>query len=172
MTVRQWFRLCGVVSVLVLAVACGRDDEREVEVAPPAADLTMADDDAVDGDYARARDGYIAAWNGSDVEAVARHFTEDATAQVGDSTYNGLAEIRRGWLQENVPVVSNLRADDERTTARGDEIVAEGMYSATIAPPDTASFQQTGRYTITWVRAPGADLRIRSTSVTPDAPQP
>jgi ketosteroid isomerase-like protein len=169
MLVSCMYRLAGVTTVLWIAAACGRDEARDPDFAMPADEPgAMMPADEAPAELTNAADNYIAAWNGNDAEAVARHFTDDARAQVDDSTYTGLAEIRERWLQPNVPAVSGLESQEERLTARGEEYHGEGRYSATISPPDAESFRQTGRYTATWVRAPDGSWRIRETTITSD----
>jgi ketosteroid isomerase-like protein len=168
MAVRRWFQLGSLASVVVLLAACpgGGND---TQAASPAGEMQAAD---LTAEYSRLAEQYIAAWNGNDVDAVARYWADDATAQVGEDTYNGLAEIRSGWLEPAVPTVSNLQATERRLVERDGRIVEEGRHSATISPPDAEAFQVTGTHTTTWTRTPDGGMRIVSTIVKADAPTP
>jgi ketosteroid isomerase-like protein len=168
MAVRRWFQLGSLASAVVLLAACPGDGN-DTQTAPAAEDMPAAD---LTAEYSRLSEQYVAAWNGADVDAVARHFADDATARVGEDTYTGRAEIRSGWLEANVPAVSNLQVTESRVVERDGGIVDEGRYSATISPPDAAAFQQTGSYLNTWRRTPDGGMRIVSSIVEPDAPQP
>jgi ketosteroid isomerase-like protein len=167
MAVRRWFQLGGLASVVVLLAACG-GDASETQAAPPAGEAPAT---GLAAEYSQISEQYRAAWNGADVEAVARHFAEDATARVGDDTYTGRDQIRSGWLEPAVSTVSNLQVTESRVAERDGGIVDEGTYSATISPPDADSFQQTGTYVNTWARNPDGGMRIVSSIVEPD-PRP
>jgi ketosteroid isomerase-like protein len=168
MDVPRWLQLGTLASVVVLLAACpgGTND---TQAAPPAGETPGS---SLTAEYSRVSEQYVAGWNGADVETVARHFTEDATARVGGDTYNGRDEIRSGWLEPTVPTVTDLQVTESRVVERDGGIVDEGTYSATISPPDADSFQQTGTYVNTWARTPDGGMRIVSSIVEPDAPQP
>jgi ketosteroid isomerase-like protein len=168
MAVRRWFQLGSLASVVVLLAACG-GDANDTQAAPPAEEMPAS---ALTAEYSQVSEQYVAAWNGADVEAVTRHFAEDATARVGDDTHTGRDQIRSGWLEPAVPTVSNLQLTESRVVERDGGIVDEGTYSATISPPDGEVFQQTGTYVSTWARSPGGGMHIVSSIVEPDAPQP
>jgi ketosteroid isomerase-like protein len=168
MPVRRWFQLGSLASIVVLLAACpgGTSD---TEAAPPAGQMPAAD---LTAEYSQVSEQYRAAWNGADVEAVARHWADDATARVGESTYTGLAEIRSSWLEPAVPTVSNLQVTESRVAERDGRIVEEGRHSATISPPDAEAFQMTGTHTTTWTRTPDGGMRIVSNILKADAPIP
>jgi ketosteroid isomerase-like protein len=168
MSVRRWFQFGGLASAVVLLAACG-GDASETQAAPPAAEAPAT---GLTAEYSRLSEQYVAAWNGTDVDAVARHFTEDATARVGEDTHTGRDQIRSGWLEPTVPSVSNLRVTESRVVERDGGIIDEGRYSATISPPDAEAFEQTGTYVNTWAPAPGGGMRLVSSIVEPDAAQP
>lgn len=168
--IRSYSRL-GIAAALVLTTAaCARDEPVDTEFAAPTAETeqpgVMEEQPA---DLVTAQQNYIAAWNGTDVDAVTAFFTDDATVVAGEDTYNGIAEIREQWVAEGVGIVSNLEATPESVTRTGNEIHEEGTYSHTVTPPEGDVQTVTGRYTVTWTLGADGTWRIRSTTVQQDA---
>jgi uncharacterized protein (TIGR02246 family) len=170
MRIRSCFSL-GITAALVLtSAACARDEPADTDFAAPTEETGQpAYMDDRPADLMSAQEQYLASWNGSDPAAVAAYFTEDATATVGDNTYNGIAEIRDVWAGENVAAVSDLEAEPESFSRSGDDFMEEGTYSHTFTPPEGDVQTVTGRYTVTWTRAADGQWRIRSTTVRQDA---
>lgn len=116
-----------------------------------------------------ASDRFSAAWDGDDPSAVARFFTEDATATVADVTLNGRDDIAAGWIAPAVPIISNLRLMEDSIRPVGDGWRSEGAYAhdATLPGAETVRDQR-GRYSFTWTRDGAGDWLIRSFEVGPD----
>jgi uncharacterized protein (TIGR02246 family) len=170
MSIRSCFTF-GIAAALVLTMgACARDEPADTDFATPAAEteqpVTMDDRPA---ELVGAQQDYLAAWNGTDPDAVAGFFTDDATATVGENTYNGITEIRDMWAADNVAAVDGLEAIPETIARSGDDFVEGGSYSHTMTPPDGDVQSVTGRYTVTWTLAADGRWRIRSTTVQQDA---
>ena len=154
--------------IVPLAAACARDADDTVPAAEPAE--TQATDLAtMPQELASRYDQYLAAWNGNDPAAVAAYFTDDATARVGDDTFNGRQEIESGWLVL-VPNINNLQTHDTRTEQRGQDYYVEGTYTHASFETEEGPSGTSGRHTITWTQAADGQWRIRSTEVMPDAP--
>lgn len=154
--------------LIPFAVACEpAADDPDLDRVPAAEPAPTAD--APPAGIEAARDRYIAAWNGDDPAAVAQLYTQNATAVVGDTTYQGRAEIQEAWLQ-GVPTVSNLRVTETSARQVGNDWQSEGTYSLTASPPDEDPMEQTGRYSITWTRDADGQWRVRSSEVQLDEP--
>lgn len=152
--------------LIPFAVACEpAADEPDVDPIPaeevtPAVEAAPAELDA-------RGESYIDAWNGDDPGAAAEYFTEDATATIGDDTYQGRAEIEAHWLQM-VPNTSNLETTETSRQQVGDDWLVEGTYSVTISPPDADPVEQEGHYTATWTHDADGEWRISATEVQAD----
>jgi len=153
--------------ILPLAMGCARDAEDTVPAAEPV--VQAADPPAVPQEIARRVEQYIAAWNGNDPAAVAGFFTADATARVGDNTYNGHQEILSGWLQ-NVPNINNLQRRELGGEQRGQDHVVEATYTHEPFQTEEGPSGTSGRSTLTWTQDADGQWRIRSAEVMPDAP--
>lgn len=161
----------GIAAALVLTTAaCGRDEPVDTEFTVPTAETAQPGiTDDRPADLIAAQQDYLAAWNGSDADAAAAYFADDATAIVGDETYTGIAAIRDEWIAENIVAVGDLEATPESITRNGDEIVEEGTYSHTVTMPEGDVESMTGRYSVTWSRSDDGAWRITATTVQPDA---
>jgi uncharacterized protein (TIGR02246 family) len=170
MRIRSCFSF-GIAAALVLTSgACARDEPADTDFAAPTQETGQpAYMDDRPADLVSRQEAYLGAWNGSDAAALAAFFTDDATATVGDNTYNGIAEIRDRWAGENVAAVSDLEAEPETFNRSGNDFVEEGTYSHTMTPPEGDVQTITGRYTVTWTQGADGQWRIRSTHIRPDA---
>jgi ketosteroid isomerase-like protein len=157
--------------LVTLSAACARDAD---DTPPPAAEPAEAPG-ATPGTatmppaLASRVEQYTNAWNGGDVAAVAEYFAEDATAQVGDSTYTGRQQIQAGWLQ-NVPNITGLVINETNFEQRGEDYHSAGTYTHDPIPSGPSAGNAGGRYSATWTRSPDGQWRIRSTEVMPDTP--
>jgi uncharacterized protein (TIGR02246 family) len=154
--------------IVPLAMGCARDAEDTVPAAEPV--VRAGDPAGVPQEIARRVEQYVAAWNGNDPAAVAEFFTADATARVGDDTYNGRQEILSGWLQ-NVPNVNNLERRETRREQGGQDHVVEATYTHDPFRTEAGLSGTSGRSTLTWTQEANGQWRIRSAEVMPDAPQ-
>ncbi|CAN5880474.1 hypothetical protein BH23GEM9_BH23GEM9_09030 [soil metagenome] len=154
--------------IVPLAAACARDADDTVPAAEPA-EAPATDMATMPAALTGRVDQYTAAWNGSDPAAVAAYFTDDATARVGDDTFNGRQEIESGWLA-NVPNINNLQIHETRTEQRGQDYYSEGTYTHAPFQTEEGPSGTSGRYTVTWTQSADGQWRIRSTEVMPDAP--
>jgi uncharacterized protein (TIGR02246 family) len=152
--------------ILPLAIGCARDADDTTPAAEPA-DAQAADAMAMPQELATRIDQYVAAWNGNDPAAVAMFFTDDATARVGDETYNGLQEIQSGWLNA-VPNINNLESHPTRTEQRGQDYYFEGTYTHDPFQNEAGQIGTSGRATSTWTQGADGQWRIRAVEVTPD----
>jgi uncharacterized protein (TIGR02246 family) len=155
--------------IIPLAVGCAPDDGYDAVPAEETAEAPAADPTAVSQEIARRVDQWVAAWNGNDPAAVAEFFTADATARVGDDTYNGRQEILSGWLQ-NVPNINNLQTRETRTEQRGQDYFVERTYTHAPFQTEEGPSGTSGRSTTTWTQGADGQWRIRSAEVMPDAP--
>lgn len=105
----------------------------------------------------------IRAWNGSEPEAVADFYTEDAVLVVDERTvYRGRAEILNGWLRPLVPAVSDLTPTLEQVIGGPNRMTLIGTYTARFTPPDGPAFQAGGIFGNTWVRQSDGFWKIKA----------
>jgi uncharacterized protein (TIGR02246 family) len=105
----------------------------------------------------------ILAWNGTDPEAVASIYTEDAVVVMDDGTvYRGRAEILQDWLRHLVPLVDDLTPSIEQIVGGPDRMTIIGTYTARISPPDEPPFNATGVFGNAWVRQPDGSWRVQA----------
>jgi uncharacterized protein (TIGR02246 family) len=155
--------------LVALAAGCARDtDEAFPPAADPAGSPAATGEATVPPELASRIEQYTAAWNGSDPAAVAEFFAEDATARVGDETYTGRQEIQAGWLAA-VPNINNLAANETIVEQRGQDYHSAGTYTHDPVADGPTAGNTSGRYSLTWMRAPDGQWRIRSSEVMPDA---
>jgi uncharacterized protein (TIGR02246 family) len=154
--------------IVPMAMACAPDADDTVPAAETV-ETQAADPTAMSREIAARVDQYVAAWNGNDPAAVAAFFTEDATARVGEETYNGRQEILSDWLQ-NVPNINNLESRETRTEQRGQDYFVEGTYTHASFETEEGPSGTSGRHSVTWTQGADRQWRIRSTEVVPDAP--
>jgi 8-oxo-dGTP diphosphatase len=116
-----------------------------------------------------AAERFESAWDGDDPDAVARFFTEDATASVADVTLSGRDDIAAGWIAPAVPIISRLRLMEDSIRPGGDGWRSDGTYThdATLPGAETVRDHR-GRYSFTWTREAHGDWLIRSFQVHPD----
>lgn len=166
------------VLLLPLAAACARDEADQAAV-PPAAEPAPGAQPTTAAAGARAEvpaelrstwDQFLAAWNGDDAGRLASFYTEDAVAQVGDSTYTGRAAIQQRWLANALPTISDLDATPENFDQRDNEIVSSGRYRLMSTAQGGAPQPGGGRYTATWTRAPDGSWKVRSHITRSDQP--
>jgi uncharacterized protein (TIGR02246 family) len=155
--------------IVPLATACARDAE-DTGPAAETAEARAADPAGVAQQISGRVAQYVAAWNGNDPAAVAEFFTADATARVGDETYNGRQEILSGWLQ-NVPNVNNLQRRETRREQRGQDHIVEATFTHDPFQTEAGPSGPGGRSTLTWTQDVDGQWQIRSAEVMPDAPQ-
>jgi uncharacterized protein (TIGR02246 family) len=168
LSIRPRILLAACALIVPIAVACEPADDPDIDPFPM--DEPAPAVDAPPPALETATDRYIAAWNADDPAAIARFYTEDATATVADDTYRGRAEIEREWLQ-NAPIISNLEVTETSSRQVGDDWQSEGTYTHSVSPPDAERMDNvTGRYSITWTRDAAGEWRIRSSDIQPDEP--
>lgn len=152
--------------IIPLAMGCARD----ADDTTPAAEGSEAQATAPQELEARSAQ-YIAAWNGNDQAAVAEFFMADATARLGDDSFNGRQEIQDGWLQMAVPNINDLEIHGTRTEQRGEDYFFEGTYTHTPFQIEAGRMSAGGgRTTSTWGQDADGQWRIRSVEVMPDEP--
>jgi ketosteroid isomerase-like protein len=162
--------------VLTTVVACdsaGEDPARE----PPHGERPGAEAPAMTTpatgspppELRAAAERFESAWDGDDPDAVARFFTEDATASVADVTLSGRDDIAAGWIAPAVPIISRLRLMEDSIRPGGDGWRSDGTYThdATLPGAETVRDHR-GRYSFTWTREAHGDWLIRSFQVHPD----
>lgn len=142
------------------------------EVPAPAAAPAPAETPAVAGmtsappaPIAAIHPQFLAAWQGTDADAVAAFYADDAVVTVPDGTvFTGKEEIRSRWIGTSLGTMSDFDAVPESFEMAGDRITEVGRYS----------FQQTvegetemvaGRYQGVWERQPDGSWLIISTQV-------
>jgi len=105
----------------------------------------------------------ILAWNGTEPEAVADFYTEDAVLVVDDRTvYRGRTEILNGWLRPLVPAVSDLTPTLEQVIGGPNRMTLIGTYTARFTPSDGPAFQAGGIFGNTWVRQADGSWKIKA----------
>jgi ketosteroid isomerase-like protein len=157
--------------LLTTLVACdGGADGPTPEPAPREAPTAEAGTAAAPpAALSEASDRFAAAWDGDDPAAVARFFTEDATATVADATLTGRDDITAGWIVPALPIISNLRLTDEWIRPVGGGWRSEGVYTHDARLPGAeAVSDQRGRYSFTWTRDAHGHWLLRSFEVHPD----
>lgn len=169
--------LTGLAVPALLLAACATTEvepaetpEPEVAAAPTAAPAeTPADASAVAGmtsavpaELASSHTQFGAAWNGSDPQAVAGFFTEDAVVTNAEGeTLNGRENIQQSWLDSAVPTMSQLEATPESFEMMGDRITETGRYSfLSTTAEETGTLS--GRYEQVWQRQPDGEWKIAS----------
>lgn len=105
----------------------------------------------------------ILAWNGSDSEAVASIYTEDAVVVMSDGTvHRGRTAILNGWLRQLVPIVSNLTPTIEKVVGGPERMTLLGTYTALISPQGELPFNATGIFGNTWVRQSDGQWKLEA----------
>jgi hypothetical protein len=98
----------------VILVACTPQTSQELST-PAASGTEMSAQMLLDELNPRGGEDLIRAWNGTDPEAVASIYTEDAVVVMDDGTvYRGRAEILHEWLRNLVPLVDDLTPSIEQ----------------------------------------------------------
>jgi ketosteroid isomerase-like protein len=147
---------------LLLFTACA---PAERDAPEPATDETA---DAPPAELTSAADRYTEAWNGDDPSAVAAFYTEAATVAVGDSTYQGRAEIEQEWAGQGLPVISDLRETESSWEAMNGDWRVYGRYTHMVSPPDQEAFEARGDYSHNWTQDADGQWRISSSEIQPD----
>ena len=111
---------------------------------------------------AAARDGYVAAWKGTDRAALAAFFAEDARVIFPDYTLEGRARIEERWLAEDVGKVSDLVMTPGRVTRSGDEVTEAGTATLRFRRADGQLGAERGHYEHVWARQPDGAWKLRS----------
>ena len=111
---------------------------------------------------AEARDGYVAAWTGTDRAALAAFFAEDARVIFTDYTLVGRAQIEERWLTEDVGKVSGLVMTPERVTRGDGEVTESGTVTLRFRREGGEVGAERGTYEHVWARQPGGAWKLRS----------
>jgi uncharacterized protein (TIGR02246 family) len=147
-------------ALMVPLAACGREDvvNRGPTVADQAGSEARAAPTSEVAREVQARtEAFLSAWEGRDPAPVAAFFTEDATAVIDGNRLTGRAAIERGWLAQNVPVISGLRiTTTDGEDQRREQIVVRGRYAFTARPPQEAEQRGAGRHELVWTRVGGS----------------
>jgi uncharacterized protein (TIGR02246 family) len=105
----------------------------------------------------------ILAWNGTDPEAVASLYTEDAVVIMTDGTvYRGRTAILNGWLRQLVPIVSDLTPTIEQVVGGPERMTLIGTYTALISPQGELPFNADGIFGNTWVRQSDGRWKLKA----------
>jgi ketosteroid isomerase-like protein len=148
--------------LLFTFAACAPADRDEAE---------PIDDEAADAPPAEltsTADRYVAAWNGEDPAAVAEFYTENASVTVGDTTYQGQADIEQEWVGQTLPVISDLRETESSWESMNGDWRNQGRYTGMMNLPDQDAFEAPGSYNHEWTEDADGQWRIRSSNVQPD----
>jgi ketosteroid isomerase-like protein len=134
--------------------------------SPAPATVAVASSDAcpvapVPSDLAPTRNAYIAAWQGTDADAVARYFLDDARVQTDDETLTGRATITSGWISEDIGKLSDLRLTARSVSQSGADITESGAMTLKFHHDDGSVTGEGGTYTHVWTRQPDGSWRLR-----------
>lgn len=149
----------------LLLAACETGEVEPAETPEPqvtAAPAPAAAPAETPAALAPIRTQYRAAWNGSDPQAVAGFFAEDAVfTNAEGETLNGRENIQQSWLNSAVPNMSQLEATPESFETMGDRITETGRVSFELTA-EGESEMASGRYEQVWQRQPNGEWKIAS----------
>ena len=154
--------LTGAFALLLLVQACA---EKPADTAAADTTATMAAPaaSATPPELTARSAAMLASWNEEDGAAAAAFFTDSAIAVVDDSTYNGMAAIRDGWILPGLPMVSDVSVSDQAFTGSGTSMTETGRFSETLTLPGEAPAPNTGTYTAEWTNLDGTWMVSRFT---------
>lgn len=153
-------------AALALLAACTPAATPAPSPAPAPAAAAVPSSDAcpvapVPGDLAPTRNAYIAAWQGTDAEAVARHFVDDARVETDDETLTGRATITSEWIGSDIGKLSDLRLTARSVSQSGADITESGALAFKFRHGDGFVSDEVGTYTHVWTRQPDGTWRLR-----------
>jgi hypothetical protein len=152
----------GAFALLLLAQACAEkpaDTAAADTTAPMAAPVTSA----VPPELIARSTAMLASWNEEDGAAASAFFADSAIAVIDDSTYNGMAAIRDGWIVPGLPMVSDVAVSDQAFAGSGTSMTETGLFSETLTLPGEAPRPNTGTYSAEWTNLNGTWMVSRFT---------
>ncbi|HEU4562692.1 MAG TPA: nuclear transport factor 2 family protein [Longimicrobium sp.] len=163
------------IATLVLLAACNTTTTATTSPSPASAatsGTTVAGCSAapIPGDLAPTRDAYIAAWQGTDADAVGRFFVEDAVVRTDDQTMTGKVAIISGWIGEDIGKLSNLHLIARSVSQTGADVTERGVMILRFRHDDGTTTNEGGSYTHVWTRQSDGTWRLREARLIRDTP--
>jgi hypothetical protein len=154
--------LTGAFALLLLAQACA---EKPADTAAADTTATMAAPLASEAppELTARSAAMLASWNQEDGAAASAFFADSAVAVIDDSTYNGMAAIRDGWIVPGLPMVSDVSVSDQAFAGSGTSMTETGRFSETLTLPGEAPKPNTGTYSAEWTNLNGTWMVSRFT---------
>lgn len=159
------------VVTLVLLAACTPSTMTTTSPSPaPAATsgttVSVCSAAPIPGDLAPTRNAYIAAWQGTDADAVGRFFVDDAVVRTDDQSMTGRVAITSGWISEDIGKVSNLHLTSRSVSQAGADVTESGVMTLKFRHSDGRVTDEGGSYTHVWARQPDGTWRLREARIT------
>ena len=159
------------IAALSLLAACTPSTMTTTSPSPaPAATsgttVSVCSAAAIPGDLAPIRNAYIAAWQGTDADAVARFFVDDAVVRTDDQTMTGRVAITSGWISEDIGKLSDLNLAARSVSQAGADVTESGVMMLKFRHNDGTVTNEGGSYTHVWARQPDGTWRLRQARLT------
>jgi ketosteroid isomerase-like protein len=120
----------------------------------------------IPGDLAPTRNAYIAAWQGTDADAVGRFFMDDAVVRTDDQEMTGRVAITSGWISEDIGKLSDLHLTARSVSQAGADVTESGMMTLKFRHNDGTVTNEGGSYTHVWTHLPDGTWRLRRARLT------
>jgi hypothetical protein len=162
--------LTGAFALLLLTQACA-EKPADAAAADTTAVMAAPVASAVPPELSARSAAMLSSWNEEDGAAASAFFADSAIAVIDDSTYNGMAAIRDGWIVPGLPMVSDVAVSDQAFAGSGTSMTETGRLSETLTLPGEAPAPNTGTYSAEWTNLNGTWMVSRFT-VKSDKPAP